>query len=290
MPPQRLVFLVIGSSTGFGRAIVERVLDLGHQVIATSRNASKLAHLAARGAHTISLDVRAAPTDIATAINTAAARFNNRIDVLLNNAGYMLVGGVDEPDPQEARDIFDTNFFGMLNVLGAVLPIMRAQRSGVIANMGSIGAWRGSPLSGLYCASKFAVAGLTESLREENAQFGVKVTCIDPGFFRTNFMHSDDRVEAKRKVEALREFSEKAWERFRLIDGNQPGDPAKGAVVIVDALTGRGAWQGKELPLRLVLGRDANAMVGDILEKRKADLDTWRDATMGTDYDDVENK
>ncbi|EKG15333.1 Short-chain dehydrogenase/reductase SDR [Macrophomina phaseolina MS6] len=166
---------------------------------------------------------------------------------------------------------------------------MRAQRSGVVANLGSIGGWHGVPAVGIYCASKAAIAVYTESLRAEVAPFGIRVTCIEPGYFRTNLLDqaSGRKNEAKRRIPELCVGSAAAA-RAALDDYNQkqPGDPDKGARVIVQALTGTGPCQGLELPPRLALGSDAVPIISAVLERNRKDLDAWNHIVTDTNCDD----
>lgn len=182
------VWLITGTSTGFGRALAQAALAQGDRVIATARNLGKIQDLEdnyPQTAKAIRLDVTDRAT-IQTAVQTGLAAFG-RIDVLVNNAGYGLMGAVEEVSDQQIRDQFETNFFGLLNVIRAVIPTFKKQGSGHILNLSSAGGRITLPTLGLYHASKFAVEGLSETLAQELKPFGVKVTIIEPGGFDTDF-------------------------------------------------------------------------------------------------------
>jgi NAD(P)-dependent dehydrogenase (short-subunit alcohol dehydrogenase family) len=168
---------------------------------------------------------------------------------------------------------------------------MRAQRLGTIANMGSIGGWRGTPGAGLYCATKAAIAIYTEALRAELAPFGIQTTCIEPGYFRTNFLESDGshKVTAKNHIPELDVVTQPTKSRLAAYSHHQPGDPVKAAHLIVEALTQTGRCQGRTLPPRLALGRDAVQVIGAALDQSCEALDVWKELVSTTDCDDVRN-
>lgn len=182
------VWLITGSSTGFGRALAEAALAQGDRVIATARNVSQiqdLEHNYPKTAKAVRLDVTD-QTSIQTAVQSGLEAFE-RIDVLVNNAGYGLMGAIEEVSDQQIRNQFETNVFGLLNVTRVVIPLLRQQGSGHILNISSVGGRMTVPRLGLYHASKFAVEGLSESLAQELKSFGIKVVVIEPGGFATNF-------------------------------------------------------------------------------------------------------
>lgn len=185
---------------------------------------------------------------------------------------------------KEAKAQFDTNIFGQMSVARAVLPHMRGQKSGVIANMGSGLGWKGLVDCGWYSATKFAMVGLTEALRDEVAHLGIQVVLIEPGHFRTNFLSAGHRVKANRIIDDLKPAVDPYRGVFNAYDQNQPGDPVKGARFIVDALAGQGECKGKTLPLRLALGKDAVGIVEGVLDQSKKQLEEWRELSVTTDY------
>ena len=184
---------------------------------------------------------------------------------------------------EEAKAHFETNVFGQLAVTRAVLPYMRAQKSGVIGNMGSIAGWEGGAGCGLYCATKFAMVGVSQSLRAEVAHLGIQVVHIEPGYFRTNFLSGDHKVKAQKVIDDLRPAIDPMRGAFQAYDKNQPGDPVKGAQLIVEVLTRSGRAKGRSLPARLPVGSDALAFIEGVLEKEKKSLDEWKDLAATTD-------
>ncbi|KAF1325838.1 Dehydrogenase, partial [Globisporangium splendens] len=289
------VWFITGCSSGIGRELALAALERGDKVIATARNADKLDELKQRGAHTIALDVTW-PDDAVQKVVADAIEHCGGIDILVNNAGYSLVGAADEcslcafaslyGSEKEIFDVFNTNVFGIYKMLRAVLPYMRRQKSGVIANVGSIGGWRALPANGVYCTTKFAVAGLSESLRAEVAHLNIDVTCIDLGSFRTSF--GNNVVEAQRSIEDVGPAVEEMKKYFDARNGTQPGDPAKAAKVLVEALTKTGRCAGRTLPTRLAVGSDAALFISNVLEKRRRELQEWVGITSATDHDDAE--
>jgi NAD(P)-dependent dehydrogenase (short-subunit alcohol dehydrogenase family) len=164
---------------------------------------------------------------------------------------------------------------------------MRARKSGIVANFGSIGGWEGYPAAGMYCASKAAVAIYTESLRHELAPFNIEVTCIEPGYFRTNFLTGGHKITAKNRIPELDAGTRATREALAAYSLNQAGDPIKGAQVLVEALTKTGRCEGRRIPGRLALGRDALAAIGGSIAREQAMLDDWKEIVGSTDYDDV---
>jgi NADP-dependent 3-hydroxy acid dehydrogenase YdfG len=278
------VWLITGCSSGFGQEIALAALEHGDTVVATARDPAKLAQLAQRGAITEQLDVLDDDEKLSGRIE-AIVKKTGGIDILVNNAGYILAGGVEECSRSEVEAQFNTNVFGQLNVIRAVLPVMRAKRSGVVANLGSIGGWHGTAAAGLYCATKACSTILAESLRQEVAHLNIEVTSIEPGYFRTNFLSAGHKTTAEKRIPDLAAGVEGTHAGLAAYDHNQPGDPQKGARVIVEALTGTGRCQGRELPVRLSLGSDAYKMVSGHIDRYKADLESWKDVTTTTDCD-----
>ncbi|GME51966.1 3-oxoacyl-(acyl-carrier-protein) reductase [Neofusicoccum parvum] len=280
------VWLITGCSSGFGQEIARAAAQSGDTVVATARDVSKLDGLTGPGIVKKRLDVLADDAAMRAVVDDVVGTVG-RIDVLVNNAGYVLEGAIEECSYEEVDRQFATNVYGQLNVLRAVAPHMRARRSGVIANLGSIGGWAGGAAAGIYCATKAAVAVYSEALRDELGPFGVDVTCVEPGYFRTNLLTGGRKATAARRVPELADATRATREAFESVSLRQPGDPAKGARVIVDALTKRGRCEGRTLPARLALGSDAVKMIGDVLERNRRDLEEWADIVSKTDCDDV---
>jgi NAD(P)-dependent dehydrogenase (short-subunit alcohol dehydrogenase family) len=189
--------------------------------------------------------------------------------------------------PEETYDCFNTNVLGLLNATRAILPYMRAQRSGTVALFGSLGSWSGAPGAGIYCATKWAVSGLAESLRLDVADFGIRVCVIEPGYFRTGFLNAGARVRTERRIE---DYEGSAVGKTRAMldqyDEKQPGDLEKGAKVIVDCFE-RGDGEGG-VPLRLVLGSDCRAAIEDKCRSTLEYLEENKVVIDGTDYADGE--
>lgn len=278
------VWLITGCSSGFGQEIALAALAHGDTVVATARDPAKLGQLAERGAMTEQLDVLDSDEKLGSRVE-AIVKKTGGIDILVNNAGYILAGGVEECSRSEVEAQFNTNVFGQLNVIRAVLPVMRAKRSGVVANMGSIGGWHGTSAAGMYCATKACATILAEALREEVAHLNIKVTSIEPGYFRTNFLSPGHKTSAAKRIPDLANGVDGTYAGLEAYDHNQPGDPQKGAQLIVEALTNTGRCEGRELPARLSLGSDAYKTVSAHIDQYRANLEGWKDLSTTTDCD-----
>jgi NAD(P)-dependent dehydrogenase (short-subunit alcohol dehydrogenase family) len=272
------VWLITGASSGFGRAIAEAVLARGDSIVATSRRTDALADLDGDGrVHVVALDVTdAAQRDAAVA--GAIDRFG-RIDVLVNNAGRTQVGAVEETTDEELRDLFELHFFAPAALTRAVLPPMRRQGSGAIVQMSSVGGQVTAPGFSAYCATKFALEGLTETLREEVAGFGIHTLIVEPGAFRTGLFRSDAAYESAEMPEYA-ETVGPTREYVRTNHGQQPGDPNKAAEAIIEAL------ESDDPPLRLVLGADAIGNIEAHISSVANELAAWRDVGRATAFDE----
>lgn len=262
------VWFITGASSGFGRAFAQHALDRGYRVVATARNVAKLADLAAAAPDRVllhPLDVTLA-AQAETAVAAALARFG-RIDVLFNNAGYGIVGAVEETPDAEFRAQMETNFFGAVNVTKAVLPALRRQRSGAIVNVSSMGGQMSFGGFGAYSASKFALEGMSEALAQEVAPFGIKVLIVEPGAFRTSF--AAEALKHMPQLDAYRDIVGGTREFAHGMHGTQAGNPAKAAAAIERALA------ASVTPLRLQLGADALDAVRAHSEQLLKDLATW---------------
>jgi NAD(P)-dependent dehydrogenase (short-subunit alcohol dehydrogenase family) len=274
------VWLITGCSTGFGRALAEAVLQQGDRLLATARNPEQLRALIApypNTAKAVRLDVTL-PPDIQAAVDAAIATFG-RIDVLVNNAGHGLIAALEEVTDIEMHQFFETNFFGALRLMRTVLPVMRQQGSGHIVNLSSTAGFVGFGGSSLYCAAKFALEGASEALAKEVESFGIKVTLIEPGAFRTDF-NGRSLAAAKQPIDVYAPVSGASLQWFKQMDGQQPGDPAKAAQAIIQAV------ESPHPPMRLALGTDAMSLIQEKLEWLKTDLEAWRQVTVSTDYQD----
>ncbi len=246
-PPR--TWFITGCSSGFGRAIAEAALQAGDRVAMTARDVSRIEAIAAvapEQALALPLDVTK-EDQIQAAIETAIARFGP-LDVVVNNAGYGLIGAIEECTPEQIRRCVETNFFGTLHVIQAVLPKLRAQRSGHVINVSAAAALSNYAGFGVYGAAKAAVEALSESLRAETASLGIRVTLVEPGPFRTEFIgRSLEAVPAR--LPDYDRSSGKFAQFLKVIDGKQPGDPTRAARAIVSMV------HAGNPPFRMPLGR-----------------------------------
>jgi NAD(P)-dependent dehydrogenase (short-subunit alcohol dehydrogenase family) len=263
------IWLITGASSGFGRSLADAALARGDEVVATSRRIEALDELRDHErVHVAALDVTNADERERVVADTVER--SGRIDVLVNNAGRTQVGAVEETTDEELRDLFELHFFAPAALTRAVLPHMRRQGGGAIVQMSSVGGQVTAPGFSAYCATKFALEGLTETLRDEVAAFGIQTLIVEPGAFRTGLFRSGAAYESAEMPEYA-ETVGPTREYVRTNHGQQPGDPDKAATAILAAL------DAKEPPLRLVLGADAIGNIESRLEGVAAELGAWRD-------------
>ncbi|GGM92075.1 short-chain dehydrogenase/reductase [Dyadobacter beijingensis] len=277
----RKVWFVTGASKGLGLALVQKLLANGFAVAATSRSAADLKNAVAHeGSQFLPLAVNLTDEQsVSQAIAATIEKFG-QIDVIVNNAGYGLAGSLEELSDAESRGNFDVNVFGTLNVVRAVMPHLRAQGSGHIFNISSIGGFVGEfPGFGIYCATKFAVSGLSEALAEEVAPFGVKVTVVEPGYFRTEFLASGSFVTPQTEIEAYKTVRESQAMHQQQINGQQPGDPQKAADAMIRIA------EAENPPVHLVLGTDAFGLAKNKIASLTAEMGVWEEVSKSTDYD-----
>jgi NAD(P)-dependent dehydrogenase (short-subunit alcohol dehydrogenase family) len=274
------VWFVTGASSGFGRAITEAAVAEGETVVAAVRRPAALDDLVA--AHPGLVDPIALDVTDGAAIEPAVSEAIGRhggIDVLVNNAGRTQVGAIEETTDDELRTLFDLHFFGPFALTRAVLPHMRERGSGAIVMMSSVGGQVVMPGFGVYCATKFALEAVAETLAAEVAPFGIRVMAVEPGAFRTNLFGPGAAVLSRENpvyagtVGATRRFVEGG-------DGTQPGDPAKAAAAI------RTALMAEQTPVRLPLGGDAVDGIVGHLDAVRAEVTAWEKVSRGTDFDD----
>jgi len=271
------VWLITGCSTGFGRELATYVLAQGYSAAVAARNPADVEDIVAGNedrAIAVQLDVTK-PEDILAAVQATKNKFG-RIDVLVNNAGIGYFGAVEESEEAAVRNMFEINFFGLAKMTQEVLPIMRAQRSGHVVNIASIGGLVGFPAVGFYNATKFAVDGLSESLAKETATLGIKVTIVAPSGFRTDWAGRS----AENSPIVIADYAETAGANKNAIrgySGNQPGDPARAAQAIVKAV------ESEHPPLRLLLGAAALKGARHKLDMLKKDFDAWEETTVWAD-------
>lgn len=272
-------WLITGCSTGLGRALARTVLARGHNAVLTARNESTLQDISADFPDTalaVTLDVtdRAQVKEV---VQQAQARFGG-IDVLVNNAGYGYRAAVEEADDADIRLLFDTNFFGAVEMIKAVLPDMRAKRAGSILNISSIGARISPAGSGYYSATKAALEGLSGSLHKELQPLGINVTAIEPGAFRTDFA-GRSLTQSTTPIEDYAETAGKRRKENDTAHGTQPGDPAKAAEAMVTMV------ESPNPPSLLVLGKDAFDAFAAVAQAQRTELDQWRDISLSTGID-----
>ena len=274
------VWFITGASRGFGLEITREALSRGDSVVATARDPQAVLDGVPDADDrllAVALDV-SDPSQISAAVDAAIARFG-RIDALINNAGRGLVGSVEETSDAEARAIFDVNVFGLLAITRAVLPHMRAQRSGLVVNLSSVGGFVAWPGWGVYAATKFAVEAISEAMTHELAPLGIRSVAIEPGPFRTNFLDGSSLAIASTEIAdyAATGGAARTW----ATDSNygQQGDPLKAAKVIVD-LADR-----TDLPERIQLGSNAFEDVAAKLARTARDQELWRAVSLSTDFD-----
>jgi NAD(P)-dependent dehydrogenase (short-subunit alcohol dehydrogenase family) len=271
-------WLITGCSTGLGRDLARAVLEHGDQVVVTARDAARVQDLAdafPQTALAVALDVTDA-AQVAAAVQAAEERFG-AVDVLVNNAGYGYRAAVEEGEDDAVAQLFATNFFGAVAMTKAVLPGMRARRSGAVVNISSIGAQISPAGSGYYAASKAALEAVSASLVKEVQPMGIAVVVVEPGGFRTDFAGRS----LTQAAEPIADYAETAGRRRKEHDtahGTQPGDPAKAAAAIIAAV------EADEPPTLLVLGQDALDGYRAVLDAQRAQLDAWEGTSRSTGY------
>lgn len=271
------VWMITGSAGGLGAGIARAALVNGDQVVATDLDVARLDQTySSDQVMTAALDIRD-EQQAQTVVAAAIARFG-RIDVLVNNAGYGQFGPFEEVEPEAIERQFATNVFGTFNVTRAVLPVMRRQRSGHLVMMSSNGGFKGVRGASMYSASKFAIEGFSEALAEEVAEFGIRLTLLEPGAFRTDFLDSRTLKLGTRALEDYAEFRARTLAVFEARNHRQIGDPYRLglAVVQLEALAAP--------PLRFVAGSDALSVVEAKLDQVRADLERWRSLSTSTDF------
>ncbi len=272
------VWLITGCSTGFGRELATILIQRGYRVVATARDPGTLADLVAghdAAALAQKLDVDKT-LDIPAVVEAAKQKFG-RIDVLVNNAGYGYLSAIEEGEDADIRAMFETNVFGLAAMTRAVLPLMRAQKSGAIVNISSQGGFIGFPGTGYYNATKFAVEGLSEALAKEVASFGIKVLIVEPGPFRTDWAGRSLKTP-KRPIEAYAETAVARRKAIQGYSGAQPGDPARAAEAIIAAV------ESANPPLRLPLGGIAFEGMTAKIEAMRKEIASVEKVARGADF------
>ncbi|WP_370898053.1 SDR family NAD(P)-dependent oxidoreductase [Chryseobacterium gossypii] len=272
------VWLVTGASKGLGLVLVKKLLQENFHVAATSRSVQSLiSEIGEASEKFLPLGVSLTDdNDVKSAISKTVDHFG-QIDVVVNNAGYGQIGTLEELSDEEARANFDVNVFGTLNVIRNVMPFLREQKSGHIFNISSVGGYSGNfPGWGIYCSTKFAVAGFTEALAEEVKDFGIHATVVYPGYFRTDFLSKDSVKTPARPVEAYEAARNSEQAHLNDINGNQPNDPEKGAEGLI-AIS-----REENPPVHLLLGVGAADFLHKKIEAITKDAKDWESLTVST--------
>lgn len=267
----RQTWFITGASRGLGVEIARAALESGHRVAATSRDASAVERVLGRSQHLLALSLDVTTPGAAEEAARRAISHFGRVDVLVNNAGYALYGAVEEYTEDEFRQQMETNVFGMLAVTRAFLPALREQRSGHIFNLSSVAGFMGSPGASAYDASKFAIEGLSEALAKEVAPLGIKVTIVEPGLFRTEFLTKASSVFTSRTISDYDSTAGRTRRWMDDLNGNQAGDPRKLANAIVKLA------RLPKAPLRFTAGADAVKYLEESLRARQEELEQWRE-------------
>ena len=271
-------WLITGCSSGIGRGIAKAVLKHGDNAIVTARNISTVADIVENYPDTaiaVPLDITNKES-IADAVKAAADNFGG-IDILVNNAGYGYRSSVEEGEEESVNLLFNTNFFGPIELIKQVLPYMRAQKNGAILNVSSIAAARSGVGSGYYASSKAALELMTDGLMKEVAPLGIKVMTVEPGAFRTKFY--DTSLKGTQKQ--IEDYADTAWKtrKENIVDNqDQPGDPDKAGEVIYETI------QKENIPKRLLLGSDAVRIVSAEMKERLQEIEDWSAVSAQTDY------
>lgn len=277
---KKKTWFVTGASKGLGLSLVKKLLKEGYSVAATSRNSDEL-QKAVGDTSANFLPLAVTLTDeqsVKKAVDATVKKFGS-IDVIVNNAGYGLIGAVEELSDKEARTNFDINVFGSLNVIRQALPQLRKQKSGHIFNVTSIGGFSGAfPGFGIYCATKFAMHGFSESLFEEVKPFGIHVTIVSPGYFRTNFLETSSLAVPANEITDYKNVRESQLTHQQNYNGNQPGDPDKASDVMIKVA------ENNEPVLHLFLGKDAYGIAEKKIKAVEKDMNTIKALATSTDF------
>ncbi len=278
MIDKNAVWLITGCSKGLGQALAQQALASGYRVVATARRLSDLDDLV--GTHgdallAVELDVTQ-PDQVKAAVAEAEERFG-RVDVLVNNAGYGYFAAIEEGEDAAVRAMFETDVFGPVSLIKAALPGMRARRGGHIINISSVGGYVTFPAVGYYHMAKFALEGLSDTLAKELAPFGIGVTVVAPGAFRTDFRGPSGKQSAIR-IDDYAETAGVARDKVLAGHGTQRGDPMRGAQAIITAV------EADQPPVHLIIGSDGLDQVRQQITELQRGFDTWEELTRSTDF------
>jgi NAD(P)-dependent dehydrogenase (short-subunit alcohol dehydrogenase family) len=276
------IWFITGASRGLGAELVASLLAAGEGVVATARRPEALGEQFGAPANLLAVRQDVTIEREAGAAVAAAIEQFGRIDVLVNNAGYGMLGAIEESTDEEARKLYDTNVFGLLNTTRAVLPRLRAQGAGHIINLSSLGGYQATAGWGIYCSSKAAVEGISEALVRELAPLGIRVTIVAPAFFRSDFLEGSSLVLTEAKIDAYRDTVGAARD-YVAASVNIPGAGQAGCSLAVLADAIRQVVDAPEPPLRLMLGKAALRRVAEKHANVDADIAKWRTLSEAAD-------
>lgn len=274
------VWFVTGTSKGLGLTLIKTLLKSGYCVAATTRNTQSLTREIGKISEVfLPLEVNLIDNnDVKSAVEKGVSHFG-KIDVVVNNAGYAQTGTLEELSDEETRKNFDVNVFGTLNVIRNVIPYLRKQKSGRIFNISSAGGFFGSFAGwGIYCSTKFAIAGFTEALAEEVKEFGIKVSVVYPGYFRTDFLSTHSLSLPKQPIHNYEAARQSEQIHHNSINGNQPNNPEKAADVLITMS------KEENPPVHLLLGRDSFEILQNKISLITSDAEQWKDYTFSTGF------
>ncbi|KAI1455154.1 NAD(P)-binding protein [Annulohypoxylon moriforme] len=278
-------WFITGCSSGFGELFVRKLRAAGDNVIATGRSAeTKLAHLKDTGAEILDIDVSMPPDVIRAKVEHAWGLFPDGIDVIVNNAGYILSGALEELTPEEVENVMKTNFFGPFYITQAILPKLRAKGKGTLLYLSSQAGWYGDPGASGYCASKFAIEGMAESLAKELMYVapGIKILIVEPGYFGTRVFKNINLAPLQNQTD-YGGFYKAFSEYIAGVVDNEPGDPDKAVDRMIDLVKGTGAAAGKTVPLRVPLGTDGWERIKGKCEETLKICEEWEELAKSTD-------
>lgn len=289
------VWFITGASSGFGLEIAKLALSKGHTVVAAAHDTERMKALGEAGADTLAFDVTW-PLPKLQELAAGVFAKHHRVDYLINAAGYLLGGSIEEVTPEEVLACLNTNVIGTINTVKAFLPKLRAQPAAsngtraTVATFGSLGSWNGAAGCGIYSMTKACTSSLGETLHEELAPFDIVGTVIEPGYFRTSFLTSGAAVSAATTLDVYSDpatASGQMRQALHDVNGKQPGDVVKGSAVAYDVLTRSGVAGGKEVPVRIILGPDCDAFIRNKITSTLGILDDWKTSIHSTNHDDA---
>ncbi|KAE9365403.1 oxidoreductase,short chain dehydrogenase-like protein [Stipitochalara longipes BDJ] len=282
MVPQ--VWLITGTTSGFGAEFVKKLLAKGDKVIATARDTSKIAYFKNAGASILKLNLLSEQTAFDKLAADAVA-IHGHVDVVVNNAGYSHFGTIEADSREDWIKMYQTHVFGPLGVARAFLPHFRSRKAGTFVFIGSTAAWGGIPTLAAYCGSKSALRGAVETLNLETKPLGIQSLLVEPGFFRTDLLNSNNVVYIDSKIDDYKPVTESLFATFKGYNQQQPGDPAKGVQRIIDTVKSENDAAGKDFPVSLALGSDAVEQLRNKCKETLKLLDEWEPVSSNTNYD-----